>query len=213
MGIGISQGLLEHAGGHGRVEQTQIDQIDIDRIKPLSGLGQHLERRAKAIHRAGPVAELPGMGIRSVVACQALVVEPIGMTHGDSKLAHQPMRCPERQKITGRAGHPFVLDDLGGTGRSQTGLDLADQSARSVPASSRVELASSAWVRYPDGSRSRARQREPREFHEVPGVTVSQPTRSGVIGRREPGATDAREPRPRTRPTAPESSLRSAGGS
>ncbi len=148
MATGLLQRVGEHARGHRRVEQAEIDQIGVDRVEPLAGLGQHLEPRPQPIDRAGPVADLPGVGSGQQLAGQAFVVQRVGMAHGDGQVAQQPPRGPQGQEIARRRGHPLVLDRFQRPVRSQPGLDLANQ-VGAVGARTRAGrfLASSAWVR------------------------------------------------------------------
>ena len=48
------QRVGEHARRHRRVEQAEVEQIGVDRVEPLAGLGQHLEAGPQPIDRAWP---------------------------------------------------------------------------------------------------------------------------------------------------------------
>ena len=140
--------LLEHTGGHRRVEETQVEHVGIDRVESLSGLGQHLERRAEPVHRAGPSRRLARRGPRSA-------------TRGSD--CHDPLRPydPSRRRVPEPTIAPSRVPENHGPSwsslrsqgfRGHPPLPAGPGSGEPVPSgrppdSIRVALASSAWVR------------------------------------------------------------------
>ena len=137
----------QHARRHRRVEQAEIDQIGIDRVEPLPGLGQHLEAGAQAVDGRRSVAALPGIGAGEDLAGQGLWSIapscPIAMARSRSI----QRAVPSARKSWATAIIPGSSEVSGVPTAPSRSWIWPISAARSVPDSSRIAPASSAWVR------------------------------------------------------------------
>ena len=134
-GARASSGVGQHPGGHRRVEQAEVDEVGVDRVEPLAGLGQQLERRAEAVRRRVVVAGRPGPAPARTSRVRLSWSRPSAWPIAIVRSRSHQQRRPEREEVGTTAPRRLVAV---GPGRSLGGeprQDLDDQrgAGRSPP--------------------------------------------------------------------------------
>ena len=98
-GTRAGDGLGENAGGGVRVEQSEVEEVGVDRIEPLARLREQLERGAKAVGGGRAIAALPRAGAGEDLAGEALVIEAVRVTHRGRQVAEPPAGGAEGEEV------------------------------------------------------------------------------------------------------------------